>query len=720
MSPLPDFEALDEPSLRRSAVHASLAFALSAALLAVANPDAPVHQDTARDLLMARDCIDRGACAMHGATSTFLRLEQGALWIHLLEILRLAHASVHAVTLAVLAWRALACAVLFVTARRFWGLGAGYVVAAVYLLLSVLVGSSAVLWNPSLLPLPLALCCAAVSALAAGGETAHAGALGAALALSIDSHLASVLLVPVVAGLIAALARRPGAGSGAALAACAITLVVDSPEATARNLGLARDSRFTLLALVVTFALAGMAVRRPIAGVDRGQRVLIALLVLAGSAIVGLPLLGQAFGHSLRDDYFELGLPFASLAVAPLVARAVGWVERRTRQRQSVAARLVFFAPAALGVFVLCQAHRRHLVSGWTMSGAEQVTRALNRADQHFGDWYAHLRGPDVAGMLGSLAAFDSSSDAWSTMHADAPDVALVRLPRQRFVAGAPGWERIDLQGTDDVAVARTLPGFVDPARVRVCVSPTGDDEGRTTCQNIAIDANRIYAGGPLNLERRAYPGSGAIHELVRIGGGGAPYGLSYELGLRAQPGEPPHVLCTAREDSGARHWHIARIDGASYQGSLPGDRVVLEPPRSPGTVVFATTGAASESVDQWLPDFMELLATDGVLLESCSQASADATPAPSTTSQIALPDVAALQAPLDAPAGALAFWSSVGPLLRLADDGHAEGFVFTRQASLAAGGSMLIEIAVLCVLSLCNRRPRSAGLARPGGPRPP
>ncbi|MFY0533298.1 hypothetical protein [Nannocystis pusilla] len=66
---------------------ASLAyFAGTWALLASFRAHAPVHLDTARDLLIARDCALGGPCPGAGPRSSFGGLMQGTTWSRLLEL----------------------------------------------------------------------------------------------------------------------------------------------------------------------------------------------------------------------------------------------------------------------------------------------------------------------------------------------------------------------------------------------------------------------------------------------------------------------------------------------------------------------------------------------------------------------------------------------------------------------------------------------------------
>src|SRR5271156_4451156 len=59
-----------------------------AAWLLCVRAHAPVHLDTARDLLLARDAAEGLARGLAGPPSSFAHLVQGAAWIHVLEVAR--------------------------------------------------------------------------------------------------------------------------------------------------------------------------------------------------------------------------------------------------------------------------------------------------------------------------------------------------------------------------------------------------------------------------------------------------------------------------------------------------------------------------------------------------------------------------------------------------------------------------------------------------------
>src|SRR5262245_26755318 len=92
----------------------------AAALLWLAlGPDAQVHLDTARDLLLARDCVDGFGCHRAGAFTSFGGTIQGALWVDVLALALWLKLSLGTVRLLVVVLHALATSTVFFLACRF-------------------------------------------------------------------------------------------------------------------------------------------------------------------------------------------------------------------------------------------------------------------------------------------------------------------------------------------------------------------------------------------------------------------------------------------------------------------------------------------------------------------------------------------------------------------------------------------------------------------------
>ncbi len=76
------FRSLNESRLRAPLGY----FAATWILVSAARVHATIHLDTARDLLIARDCVVDVACSGAGPRTSFGGWTQGALWSHVLEL----------------------------------------------------------------------------------------------------------------------------------------------------------------------------------------------------------------------------------------------------------------------------------------------------------------------------------------------------------------------------------------------------------------------------------------------------------------------------------------------------------------------------------------------------------------------------------------------------------------------------------------------------------
>jgi hypothetical protein len=197
----------------------SAAFA-AGSLALYATPHAPLHMDTARDLLLARDCAAGIACHFTGPPASLGDVRQGGTWIHVLEACLALHLSTPAIEIVVWGLAALAVGVFHGAASAAAGrTKAAFAALAFAAVLPWMVGHP-ILWNPAMLPLPAVLffvalrasagTAAASPAASAPGDAlqglAPVGLLALATAVLLDVHVVAVILLAVTAA--AALATR--------------------------------------------------------------------------------------------------------------------------------------------------------------------------------------------------------------------------------------------------------------------------------------------------------------------------------------------------------------------------------------------------------------------------------------------------------------------------------------------------------------------------------
>ena len=362
--------------------------------LAWAWPLDAVHPDSTRDLLMARDCWERGLCVTSGPQSSAVGLHQGALWLDLLALFR----RLGATPLAVGLGRALAqAAAIAVFARH-----TARPVAAPLLLIAAVLAAPVVIWAPTL-QLPLAL---AATALGLRWLQRPAPALtlltGALFGLTVDAHLAGwPLLLSFCALALQAGALRQTVALFASAVAVTLTLSPQTWQEAARLL-LAQPRLWVwALALPALLAMARLTVRL-------GAAPQVALVGLFACALLG------------RAHQFELRYLVPWLGALALTASAL-----LQRPRWLLAA-------AWLGALGLVAVHGG-LRPTTTYTAVAALARDVARAGIGWPDILWRLRGPHAGPLAEATAVYLPAGRG-------APG-ELVLAPAPLAVGSEPSWQ---------------------------------------------------------------------------------------------------------------------------------------------------------------------------------------------------------------------------------------------------------------------------------------
>jgi len=378
----------------RRAVEAAVV-AVAAWLLCV-RAHAPVHLDTARDLLLARDAAGGFARGLAGPPSSFGHLVQGAAWIHVLEAARSLGLGVGVVEQTVRVSLAVATGGVFAMARASASLRAAVTAAAVHAVAAPLLVGFPVLWNPSLTALAAVAFFASLRAGARHPSAAAVGAAAVTLACLMDLHLVAVLLLPALLAM-AFLGRRalPGffvAGAGVGLGGAILwgssgDAMVENAGTLAQHPAATATGTVVLAAATVTLALRWRRACSP-GRVTLDTAVLFAVLLVAGSLVAGRP-------ASVRY-WVPIG-PAACLGLGNLFARLRGR----------------FALGAGIGLGGLCLANAPELIVPpsdrgvtWSLIEAERCATTLATRG-----WTGHgarrsLDAPGGSAFVSSLAAF--------------------------------------------------------------------------------------------------------------------------------------------------------------------------------------------------------------------------------------------------------------------------------------------------------------------------
>ncbi|MBO6935977.1 MAG: hypothetical protein JJ863_13415 [Deltaproteobacteria bacterium] len=569
----------------RFALALSLASAVALWLTASAPP---LHPDTNRDLLLARDCLESSVCL--GPSTSFGGLDQHGGWTRLLALLRgigLAPAQAHQVLIGLNAVGAGLLA--FVAARRLPLLVAlpSSAVAFTWLMWGA---SFPILWNPTLTPLAYALLFAGALE-RRWAVAAVMGGLGAVLA--VETHVAGLVALGVLVLALRALADRPVRAVLLALLIFGSLELALSAPAIAKNLSAPLARRVVLPSLVVGLGMAwlvGGVVRRR----TRPSRRAIVVLALSAAGTTGPPLLAAlAAGHFLTARYFVAAIvPLVALGAVALAAllasrrRAVRWI-----------APAVAVAAVALSVPRWKDAADRQF---YDLAEVAVLADALDVAEG-YPRVRLGLRGP-MTGLLGEgLAAW--APDATFEPPSDAPTRRVVRVEDSSDLP--EGWRAVALP-SGAVAGIGELASWLRPERAEVCLS---GESGPPECVTLTLAMWRSFGGERSSYERLSsgiLPAAEALRDRVSDDGSHSPT-LFVRIPVVTDESDAERRLQLFDDVGGDGGWRVARVEGVAHRGELGGQRVVLVGGGSEGTLTLEHTGSVNHFVPSLILDALEL-----------------------------------------------------------------------------------------------------------------
>jgi hypothetical protein len=392
----------DARSLRNGLVLASASSVVAALfLLATASP-APLHSDTARDLLLARACVENASCASMGPPSSLAGFVQGATWIRVLSFARAHHGSILAVQRLALALLALAAGAMTLIAPRATN-GFGRVLAAMLLVPAMLIASaSPILWNPTLAPLPAVLLLLFVAAAVERRTLAPAIAAGVALGVSIDLHIGALVIAAPVLFVLVASAARPVSAAFGFLGAAAAYLSASSRDMLAHNSRLAGSRTWLVVATVVGVVALAWARRGEFAELTPADRLRRSAAVVAIGSAVLLAALMLVANLRWTPRYALVLVPWLCLIAGERTAMIAA-------TRRDPWSRAVMAAACAALLYVFVQSHRardEHR-SPWSLDDVDRLAANLYADGWSFAALRGHLQARDSLSLLSGLASFE-------------------------------------------------------------------------------------------------------------------------------------------------------------------------------------------------------------------------------------------------------------------------------------------------------------------------
>lgn len=581
-----------------ASARAPLAFAVATlAFLTIDKHWAPLHLDTARDLLIARNCVEGIHCLHAGPNASFDGLLQGALWSHVLELRAFLGIGLVGLQRCLDVLLALGAALIPLIARRTLQKPASAITWALWISFSLTSVEYPFLWNPSPMPLALALFHGTLLFAARERGDVHFIPAGVALAAAIDLHIANAVLVPFFIGVVAATSRNPIPALFVSLTAMIGFLAVDSPGSFSHNAMVAAAHAPAVAAGLTISAAVGAAARRPLARRSDASRALIVAWSVAAFGALAMIALAKVSGHPLHARYL-------GPLVTPCAILAGAWLHELLATLRSPVAGKARTLAVLVGVTVLFDktAPRRPRDTAFRVHEVEPIAAALHARGLTFGDLYQHIRGPRAFELMATLAAMDKgplTAQASST----GEDVLVLRA-RRDAISTDLARRSIDIGG-GLVALVETYTPFVDAARFEVCRQRPG---GPRECHSARVDAGDLSETSP-GWAVRAYPGIGdtARAFLDRRFAGAE---MTYRMKVRIPAGAAPRRIRVFQEPEALVVWTIARVDGIPVEGSLPGRSVVLgKGGPGEGEIVFSgrVPSNAGFAFHRWLPPWVEI-----------------------------------------------------------------------------------------------------------------
>ncbi len=562
--------------------------------LIVAPP--PLHPDTARDLLLARDCIERGRCATEGARSSFLGLVQGDVWLRFLEAVGTpARARSTALTL-----HALSAGALWLVPRRLCAWPTAIATTVLYLALSVWTIEYPVLWNPSLVPLVAAVFAVSLVATAADGEIGPSVASGTALALSADLHVATLALVPVWLAALSATTRRPWIALPVAVLALLGTYMVASPGAAAENLSILGHAATTVALACVGAIALGIGLRRIASRRTRATRARFVVFGIAASALVVAVLAKTLSGHPVAPRYLAPVAPFMALAAAAAVTAVAALGRWRDWQRHPVAGGVVAIVVCLLGAYVWMPRHDG-AATAWSWEDLAPIVGALRANGFEYPDVVRHVRGPDTRDLVEALGAVLPASPAGPPAIAPMDDLLLIRVAAREIPSPPPpGWQLVTL-GRESAVLIRRARSMLDLDDVEVCAGDSRTASMR--CARVDLEARDASDRPDAPLAARAYREFAALRAVVR----GTPQRQASRMRVAFHMRQMPDGV--ARIVDAGPGWTVEAIDGAVAHSHVPARCVRLHPSVARASITFETR--ASGGIATRLPPYIETSASE-------------------------------------------------------------------------------------------------------------
>lgn len=551
--------------------------ALAGAYLAAMGVEPPIHADTARDILLARDGLLTGV--YEGCSASFGTFRQGALWVRFMALSQAIGLGLLGQHLLIAGYLVLGVCLFDRLVRDHFGDDLGWASTAMFLPLVILAVGYPVLWNPTVASLGIVVLTWSLLGVVTRGSTWAACASAASLALVAEASWSALLIAPVlVLAILISCARPWRALLLAAISGLLPSLAASWMTWTVNVQALLRESWYLpfVAAAVAAGTIGALAARRRWLALAVAARRRWLLVLLVGTIAVET----AAASVLARRLMFSPQYLFTALPAAVILA-ALGLNRLRrsgsARWRRAVAYGVpVLLLSIPLGGALAWRvgfATGRPSIPTYTMREAQILARRLFERGLSIADLRRHVRGPDSLDLVSAIAAF--APDPQPTAERQLADLRIIAFTdAHRPAAGLPpDGEEIDL-GRGRRAWILPLESWVGLAPSRVCFSSAADDAPPAACAEIASPS--ALQRGP--FQDLAFPSFPGVHEaFVRFAGAanGAPIRVEWELPIAIRGDDAARDVALASVI--APGWTIVRVEGVGFRGDLPARHVRLD-----------------------------------------------------------------------------------------------------------------------------------------------
>jgi hypothetical protein len=566
--------------------------ALAFAWLSRVNPFSPfINDDSVRDELLARDCVELGYCHLIGPVTSVSGIHQGAAWTDLLVAVRLVGGGEHASYVVVLVLLALAAGTLFVSVWR-WVRPSLAFPAAVLFVYTLRFGSySNPLINPSAAPLPDTLTAAALMCYGLSARRRYLAVAAFALGLGMAIHVGSFSLAPSLIVLTILASGRPLRALLLGVSVCAVTYMATSRAALFANLDtfVTNGWLVPLLVASVTLLLASAGLRPWYRRRSRDARLWIIGTVLLLPFALGTawllavhkhhfstfylhPVLGPAavFGVAVLGSPFEIGgRRFPVLRWAPTVAWCVAF------------AWLLASAPP------LTERAASDTTGPWTMTEASAITKHVAQRGWAFDQLPFRIQSDGCRELLVGMSV--TASPTASAAAARSQQLQIRRATRAQAAALVPSDEIVPVQG-DTVVIVREFDSWMQAEAIQVCRLPL-EREHPPVCVPARVEDSVRDRRDFLYL---SWAGFGIPAADVA-----PPYVTRFEIPLSPQANGERGISLTDHTTPSTCGWHLTQVNGVEADRPLPARHVRLRArPGGPRRLVLERPFGTAECPD--------------------------------------------------------------------------------------------------------------------------